>query len=73
MSAHATILGIKDGKASSISTGSPAKLRTEFKHGSFEGYDRVIYLDTSGNRRRKRGAINSSPKKAKATGKKASE
>ena len=55
MARQATIIGAKKGKWSSISVGSPAELRPEFKYGDFLGYDSVVYLDTSGGTRRKKG------------------
>jgi len=68
MSRTATIIGSKSGKWQSISVGSPADLRPEFKHGDFAGFDKVIYLDTSGGSRRKKGKKAAPKKKAqKAT------
>ena len=64
MSRHATIIGVKGEKWSSISVGTANDIRDEFKHGSFAGFDRVHYLDTSGGTKRKR--ISKPAPKAKA-------
>jgi len=62
MARIATILGSKGGKWSSISVGSPVDLRPEWEHGSFKGFDRVVYLDTSGGSKRKKGQPAAAPK-----------
>jgi len=57
------LIGLKGGKWSSISVGAANEIREEYKFGTFEGFDRIQYLDTSGGRKRKRGKPSASPKK----------
>ena len=73
MSRTATIIGSKGGKWSSISVGSPVDLREEWRHSAFAGYDRVLYLDSSGGTRRKRGQKKLPAAKAQGKGEKAKE
>jgi len=67
MSRVATIIGAKGGKWASISVGPANEQRQEYKSGKFAGFDRIIYLDSSGGTRRKRGQ--KKPPAAKAQGK----
>ena len=48
MSKVATIIGSKNGKWSSIEVGTAPTVRTKFKKGKFVGFERVLYLDSSG-------------------------
>ena len=67
MARKATIIGSKDGKLQSIAVGNAAEMREKFKKESFDGFGQVIYLDTSGGTRGKRGAKKPKAKpKAKA-------
>ena len=67
MARHATLIGRKGDQWESISVGSAAEMRLEFKKGKFPGFDRVVYLDTSGTSRRKKGSAEAVKAKPKAT------
>jgi hypothetical protein len=65
MSRQASIIGT-DGKAwKSIKVGSASDCREEFKYGKFAGYTRVVFMDSSGTVKKKKGA-GKTPKKAAA-------
>lgn len=73
MSRVATIIGAKGGKWSSISVGPATEQREEYKRGKFAGFDKILYLDSSGGTRRKRGQKKAPAAKAKGKGEKATE
>ena len=56
MAKHGTIFGRKGGKLSSIAVGSASEMRDKFKHDSFQGFEQVWMLDTSGGHKRKKGS-----------------
>ena len=65
MAKQATILGLKGDTWTSLGVGSGSEMRAAFKQGKFPGFDRVVYLDTSGVSRRKKGsaaAVKAKPK-----------
>jgi len=65
MSRTASIIGT-DGKTwKSIKCGSASACRDEFKYGKFAGFTRVVFMDTSGTVKKKKGA-GKTPKKAPA-------
>ena len=62
MAKVATISALKGGKWQPISAGPANEIRAEYKHGDFKGFDRVLYLDTSGDTKRKKGQPAAAPK-----------
>ena len=66
MARAATVIGLKGGKWQPISAGPANEIREEFKHGAYKGFSRVVYLDTSGGTKRKKGSPAAAPAKAKA-------
>lgn len=66
MAKQATLIGKKGDTWSSVAVGSASEMRAKFKSGKFPGFDRVVYLDTSGTSRRKKGSAAAVKPKAKA-------
>tara|TARA_Y100001937_G_scaffold68975_2_gene94206 strand:- start:952 stop:1158 length:207 start_codon:yes stop_codon:yes gene_type:complete len=56
MARQATIIGRKGGKWSSVAVGTATEMRNKFKHDSFQGFEQVWILDTSGGHKRKKGS-----------------
>ncbi len=57
MARQATIIGRKPGsKWSSIAVGTSTEMRDKFKHDSFNGFEQIWILDTSGGHKRKKGS-----------------
>ena len=64
MARHATIFGRKGSALSHIAIGTSDEMSQKFKHDSFQGFDQVWKLDTSGGHKRKRGGgSKAAPKK----------
>ena len=55
MSTVASIIGRKGSKWTPLFTGSASECQKEYKHNRFVGYERVYYLDSSGDTKRKKG------------------
>tara|TARA_R110002020_G_scaffold168202_2_gene356877 strand:+ start:717 stop:950 length:234 start_codon:yes stop_codon:yes gene_type:complete len=72
MARIASIVGLKAGNWVNISCGPATEQRATYKQGNYPGFDRVLYMDSSGGTKRKKGQPVSatSPAKGKA-GKKA--
>ena len=70
MARQATIIGRKGDKWSSMAVGTSNEILKKYKHDSFQGFDQVWYLDTSGGHKRKKGGgLKALPKKALEKGK----
>tara|TARA_R110002074_G_scaffold52061_2_gene131418 strand:- start:1367 stop:1567 length:201 start_codon:yes stop_codon:yes gene_type:complete len=52
----ASIIGRKGNKWSPLFTGTASECQTQYKYNKFEGYERIYYLDSSGDTKRKKGA-----------------
>ena len=55
MSRIASIIGLKGGKWQSLSQGPANDQRAEFKQNDYPGFERVLYMDSSGGTKRKKG------------------
>jgi hypothetical protein len=55
MACVGSLIGLKGNKWQPIAAGPANEIRDEFKHGDFKGFARVVYLDTGGGTKRKKG------------------
>jgi len=70
MARVAIIFGSKGSAWSHIAIGSSDEMGDKFKHDTFQGFDQVWKLDTSGGHKRKKGGgSKAAPKKALEKGK----
>ena len=64
MARHATIFGRKGSEWSHIAIGTSDEMGEKFKYDTFQGFDQVWKVDTSGTTKRKKGGgSKAAPKK----------
>ena len=71
MSRIASIIGLKGGKWQNLSAGPASNIREEYKANAYAGFERILYMDSSGATKRKKGKAISkvaTPKKGKKAG-----